>query len=173
VRKNFLGRMSVKNVVTPIAPQRFSGSRPATLPAVTAEFIASLEHCGADRDRLYQIWANGTTAPEIAKLLRLNGREENSHRTRCRSHSLSAGPVASKSLYLHEGAVIAAQLIGGIRLSFRRGLGRESLRSSRCGLRLRATPDGDQVDLVELTEIAEGRIQSPAGSTAAGWTLIH
>jgi rubrerythrin len=57
----------------------FLASAPPTLPAVTPEFIASLEHGEADGDRLYQVWADGATDPEIAKLLRLNGREESRH----------------------------------------------------------------------------------------------
>jgi rubrerythrin len=57
----------------------FLASAPATLPAITPEFIASLEHGEADGDRLYQRWADGAPDPEIAKLLRLNGREESRH----------------------------------------------------------------------------------------------
>jgi rubrerythrin len=57
----------------------FLVSAPAALPAVTPEFIASLEQGEADGDRLYQVWADGATDPEIAKLLRLNGREESRH----------------------------------------------------------------------------------------------
>lgn len=56
----------------------FVTSLPATLPA-TREFIASLEHGEADGDRLYQMWADGAANPEVAKLLRLNGREESRH----------------------------------------------------------------------------------------------
>jgi rubrerythrin len=64
----------------PAAPDNpFLASAPATLPAITPAFIASLEHGEADGDRLYQRWADGATDPEIAKLLRLNGREESRH----------------------------------------------------------------------------------------------
>jgi hypothetical protein len=52
---------------------------PATLPDITPEFIASLEHGEADGDRLYQVWAESETDPEIARLLRLNGKEESRH----------------------------------------------------------------------------------------------
>jgi rubrerythrin len=57
----------------------FLTSAPAALPAITPEFIASLEQGEADGDRLYQVWADGEANPEIAKLLRLNGREESRH----------------------------------------------------------------------------------------------
>jgi hypothetical protein len=57
------------------ADNPFVASMPAQMPS-TLEFIASLEHGEADGDRLYQVWADGAADPEVAKLLRLNGREE-------------------------------------------------------------------------------------------------
>jgi hypothetical protein len=60
------------------ADNPFVTSLPAGLPA-TPEFIASLEHGEADGDRLYQKWADGAANLEVAKLLRLNGREESRH----------------------------------------------------------------------------------------------
>jgi hypothetical protein len=60
------------------AENPFVKSLPAMLPP-TPEFIASLEHGEADGDRLYQMWADGAANPEVAKLLRLNGREESRH----------------------------------------------------------------------------------------------
>ncbi len=52
---------------------------PKSLPPITPEFIASLEQGEADGDQVYQVWANGADNPEVAKLLRLNGREEARH----------------------------------------------------------------------------------------------
>jgi rubrerythrin len=63
------------------AENPFVTSLPASLPA-TPEFIASLEQGEADGDRLYQMWADGAANPEVAKLLRLNGREESRHGVR-------------------------------------------------------------------------------------------
>jgi hypothetical protein len=60
------------------AENPFVASMPATMPS-TPEFIASLEHGEADGDRLYQVWADGAADPEVARLLRLNGREESRH----------------------------------------------------------------------------------------------
>ena len=60
------------------AENPFVASLPAALPA-TPEFIASLLQGEADGDRLYQMWADGAANPEVAKLLRLNGREESRH----------------------------------------------------------------------------------------------
>jgi rubrerythrin len=57
----------------------YLAAAPAQLPAVTPEFIATLEHGEADGDRLYQVWADGAADPEVARLLRLNGREESRH----------------------------------------------------------------------------------------------
>jgi rubrerythrin len=60
------------------AENPFVASMPAALPS-TPEFIASLQHGEADGDRLYQHWADGAADAEVAKLLRLNGREESRH----------------------------------------------------------------------------------------------
>ncbi len=57
----------------------FLAAAPTALPAVTPEFIASLEQGEADGDRMYQVWADGAADPEVARLLRLNGREETRH----------------------------------------------------------------------------------------------
>jgi rubrerythrin len=60
----------------------YLASSPRSLPPITPEFIASLEKGEEDGDRLYQIWADGASDPEIARLLRLNGREEARHSER-------------------------------------------------------------------------------------------
>ena len=60
------------------AENPFVTSMPPVLPS-SPEFIAFLQHGEADGDRLYQVWADGATNPEVAKLLRLNGSEESRH----------------------------------------------------------------------------------------------
>jgi rubrerythrin len=60
------------------AENPFVTSMAAAMPS-TPEFIASLEQGEADGDRLYQMWADGAADPQVAKLLRLNGREESRH----------------------------------------------------------------------------------------------
>ena len=44
-----------------------------------ANIIASLEAGEADGDLTYQVWADNEPMPEVAELLRLNGREETRH----------------------------------------------------------------------------------------------
>ena len=44
-----------------------------------SDLIAALEKGEADGDLVYQVWADAESDPQIADLLRLNGREETRH----------------------------------------------------------------------------------------------
>jgi rubrerythrin len=52
---------------------------PAPARAVTAEMLAALAQSEFNGDVLYEIWAKNTENPDVAQLLRQNGREETEH----------------------------------------------------------------------------------------------
>lgn len=61
---------------TPELQERFSISLPDTVDPATLPFIVQGEQAG---DAGYQAWADNEPDPEVARLLRLNGREEALH----------------------------------------------------------------------------------------------
>ena len=56
----------------------FIAGLPAQM-AASSEFLSSLERGEQDGDRTYQRWADAAANPEVAKILRQNGREETRH----------------------------------------------------------------------------------------------
>jgi rubrerythrin len=61
---------------TPEQQERFAISLPDTLDPAMLPFIVQGEQAG---DAGYQVWADHEPDPEVARLLRLNGREETLH----------------------------------------------------------------------------------------------
>jgi hypothetical protein len=55
---------------------------PAPAPVVTTEMLAALAVAEFNGDALYETWARNTANPEVAALLRQNGREETQHGAR-------------------------------------------------------------------------------------------
>jgi rubrerythrin len=63
------------------ADNPFVAALPGEFPA-TPEFLKMLADAEQDGDRQYEAWASASSHPEVAKLLRANGREESRHGVR-------------------------------------------------------------------------------------------